>query len=170
MILGFALLFAIIAQATVDSSQAPNGAHFANGDSEPQCKIDTTTATVTCSATAIEGVGHTDATVVLAVTNTISGVCQNPGSKSMVVEPFSKSTTVPTPPTHLTPTKNGRLDVPTESATGTTNKKFLATFTCPNPNWKAKVTSNELSFKYTLTFDGFQNPFITITGSAPITG
>jgi hypothetical protein len=163
MILPFALLFTIVAQvaAVLDFDNAPEGAHFAKGAGEPVCTV--SGLTVSCTGTAIEGVGHTDATVTLDVTSTISGVCHNPGVNSKIVEPFSKSITTETS-ANLFPTRNGRLDVPLESATGTGSDEFLATFTCPNPNWTPEVTSNVLTFIYTLTFDGFPGPFITITG------
>jgi len=161
-----ALFFALAtgmtaAHAVVDFSNAPQGAHFAKGAGEPVCTV--TGTTVTCTGTAIEGVGNTNATVDLAVTSTISGVCHNPGVNSKVVEPFSESVTETTS-TDITSTKNGRLLVPAQSTTGVSTEEFLATFTCPNPNWTPEVTSNVLSFEYTLTFAGFEEPAITITG------
>jgi hypothetical protein len=161
MILGFALLFTTTAQAVTNFANAPQGAHYAKGSAEPMCTVSGTT--VTCTATAIEGVGHTDATVELDVTSTISGVCHNPGVNSKVVEPFSKSITTTTSSV-VTSTKNGRLVVPAQTATGTSTEEFSATFTCPNPNWTPEVTSNVLSFEYTLTFAGFTEPAILITG------
>jgi hypothetical protein len=163
-ILGFALLFTTTAQAatttTVDFASAPNGAHFANGASAPVCTV--SGVTVSCTGTAIEGVGHTNALLLLAVNNDISGVCHNPGNDN-VVTPFSKTLTTTTSAT-LKPSKNGRIIVDPESATGTSNEDFLKTFKCPNPNWRPEVTSNTLTFDYTVTFDGFTTPFIHITG------
>jgi len=149
------------AQAVTNFDNAPQGAHYARGNSEPVCTISGTT--VTCTATAIAGVGNTNATVELAVTSTISGVCHNPGVNSMVVEPFSESVTESTS-SELTSTKNGRLNVPAQSTTGTSTEDFLETFECPNPRWTPEVTSNVLSFEYTLTFAGFTEPAISITG------
>lgn len=161
-----AILFALAtgmtaAHAATDFANAPQGAHYANGAAEPVCTV--TGTTVTCTATAIVGVGNTNATVVLAVTSTISGVCHNPGVNSKVVEPFSRSVTE-TSSSFLTSTKNGRLNVPAQETTGTSTEDFLATFTCPNPRWTPEVTSNVLSFEYTLTFAGFDDPAILITG------
>src|SRR5215217_508077 len=150
-----------LAVTTVNLDNAPQGAHFARGAGAPVCTV--TGTTVTCTGTAIEGVGNTNATVTLAVTSTVSGVCHNPGVNSKVVEPFSESVTTSTS-TELTSTKNGRLIVPAQTATGTSTEEFLATFTCPNPNWEPEVTSNVLSFEYTLTFEGFTEPAILITG------
>src|SRR5215203_4690422 len=147
--------------AATDFSNAPQGAHYAQGQSEPICTV--TGLTVNCTGTEIVGVGNTNATVELDVTSTISGECQNPGVNNKVVEPFSESETTTTT-TELTSTKNGRLIVPAQSATGTSTEEFLTTFTCPNPNWTPVVTSNVLSFEYTLTFAGFTEPAILITG------
>lgn len=158
LIMGFSMA---TASAATNFANAPQGAHYARGSAEPVCTI--TGTTVTCTATAIEGVGNTNATVELSVTNTISGVCHNPGVNSMVVEPFSRSITETTSST-ITSTKNGRLLVPAQSTTGTSTEEFLATFTCPNPNWTPEVTSNVLSFEYSLTFAGFTQPAILITG------
>jgi hypothetical protein len=161
-----AMLFALAtgmtaAQAATNFANAPQGAHYARGAAEPVCTVSGTT--VTCTATVIEGVGNTNATVVLDVTSTISGVCHNPGVKSKIVEPFSESVTETTT-SNLTSTKNGRLTVPAQTTTGTSTDEFLATFTCPNPNWTPEVTSNVLSYQYSLTFAGFEEPFILITG------
>ncbi|MGN7147478.1 hypothetical protein ACTHQ6_00605 [Arthrobacter sp. SAFR-179] len=163
-----AMLFALAtgmaaAQATTNFDNAPNGAHYAKGAGEPICTVNSTTQTVTCTSTAIEGVGNTNATLTLAVTNRISGVCHNPGTNDKVVDPFSKSVTE-TNSTGLTPSKNGRLLVPAKSTTGTSTADFEETFTCPNPNWTPEVTSNVLSYQYSLTFAGFQEPAILING------
>src|SRR5215218_7909417 len=152
---------AATASAVVNFENAPQGAHFAKGSGEPVCTVSGTT--VTCTGTAIEGVGNTNAKVELSVTSTISGVCHNPGVNSKVVEPFSRSVTDSTS-TELTSTKNGRLIVPAQTTTGVSTEEFLLTFTCPNPNWEPEVTSNVLSFEYTLTFAGFVDPAITVTG------
>ncbi|MFP3459853.1 hypothetical protein R5O87_03255 [Arthrobacter globiformis] len=166
LILFAAMLFALAtgmtaAQAVTNFNNAPNGAHYAKGSAEPVCTV--TDATVSCTGTAIEGVGNTNATVTLAVTNTISGVCHNPGTNSKIVEPFSRSVTANTS-TNLTSTKNGRLLVPAQTTQGKSTADFLATFKCPNPNWTPEVTSNVLSFTYTLVFAGFTQPAIRITG------
>src|SRR5215212_8963689 len=102
------------AQAATNFNNAPQGAHYAKGASEPICTVSGTT--VSCTGTSIEGVGHTNATVKLSVTSTISGVCHNPGTNSKVVEPFSKSVTTSTS-SELTSTKNGRLNVPAQTTT-----------------------------------------------------
>lgn len=144
-----------------DFENAPSGAHYAKGSTEPVC---TTSGTrVTCTGTEIAGVGNTNAIVELAVTSTISGQCHNPGSKSKVVEPFSESVTETTS-SALVSTKNGRLVVPQQTTTGVSTADFLETFECPNENWEPAVTSNVLSYEYTLTFVGEGEPAIEITG------
>jgi hypothetical protein len=42
--------------------------------------------------------------------------------------------------------------------------RVLQDFTCPNPNWTPEVTSSVLSYEYSLTFAGFTEPAILITG------
>jgi hypothetical protein len=147
--------------ALTDFSNAPQGAHYAQRQSEPICTL--SGLTVTCTSTAIAGVGNTNATVSLAVTSTFTGVCHNPGVNSKIVEPFTESETNTTT-AQLFPTRNGRLDVPAQTATGTSSEEFLANFTCPNPNWTPEITGTAISFVYTLTFAGFTDPAILITG------
>ncbi|WP_426989929.1 hypothetical protein [Pseudarthrobacter sp. Y6] len=161
-----AILFALAtgmtaAQAVTNFDNAPQGAHYAKGAAEPVCTL--SGLTVTCTGTAIEGVGNTNATVTLAVTSTFTGVCHNPGTNSKVVEPFTKSETTTTSSV-IRSSRNGRLIVPAQSATGTSSAEFLADFTCPNPNWTAEITGTSISFVYTLTFAGFTEPAILITG------
>ena len=153
--------FAAPAQAAVDFGNAPSGAHFAKGAGEPVCTLDG--LTVTCTGTAIEGVGNTNATVTLSVTSTFTGYCHNPGTNDKIVDPFTKSETTTTS-SQITSTKNGRLVVPEQSATGESSAEFLATFSCPNPNWTAEVTGTSISFTYSLVFAGFTEPAISITG------
>jgi hypothetical protein len=149
------------AQAATSLPNAPSGAHYAKGSAEPVCIL--SGLTVTCSATQIAGVGNTNATVSLAVTSTFSGVCHNPGTNSKVVEPFSESETSTTT-AELFPTRNGILRVPEQTATGTSTQEFLDSFSCPNPNWTPEVTGSAIGFTYTLTFAGFTEPAISISG------
>ncbi|KAF4418570.1 hypothetical protein FACUT_11765 [Fusarium acutatum] len=158
-ILGFALLFTTTAQAVTNFDNAPSGAHYAKGSGEPTCTLVGTT--VTCSKTEIQGVGNTNANLALTVTATFTGTCTNPGGH--VVEPFTEEETAShTEP--LTPSKNGRLIVPSQSASVQTSEEFEAAFTCPNPNWTPDVSQSHVSFTYSLTFVGFDDPVILITG------
>jgi len=149
------------AGAVTNFANAPQGAHYANGFGEPDCTL--TGLTVSCTGTEIAGVGNTNATVTLAVTSTFTGVCHNPGVNSKVVEPFTESETTTTSSV-ITSTKNGRLVVPAQTATGVSSEAFLADFTCPNPRWEPEVTGTAISFVYSLTFAGFTQPAIRITG------
>jgi hypothetical protein len=147
------------ALAVTNFNNAPQGAHYAKGASEPTCTL--SGLTVTCTGTAIEGVGNTNATVNLSVTSTFTGTCTNPGGH--LVEPFTESETTTTTSV-ITSTRNGRLVVPAQTATAVSSEEFLANFECPNPNWTPQVTGTAISFVYTLTFAGFTAPAITVTG------
>jgi hypothetical protein len=151
------LLMGPAASAVTNFANAPSGAHYAKGSSEPVCTI--SGLNVSCTGTSIQGVGNTNAELNVAVTTTFSGVCHNPGVNSKVVEPFSRSETNTTT-AELTPSRNGRLTVPAQSASG----PDPADFTCPNENWDPEVTSAVTSFVYSLTFVGFEDPVILITG------
>ena len=148
-----------LAVTTVNFANAPSGAHFAQGEAAPVCTL--SGLTVTCTGTEIQGVGNTNATVNLAVTSTFTGTCTNPGGH--LVEPFTETDTNTTTSV-ITSTKNGRLVVPAQTATATSSQEFLDTFECPNPNWTPEVTGTAISFVYTLTFAGFDQPAITVTG------
>src|SRR5215216_180911 len=150
---------AVPALAATNFANAPSGAHYAQGSAEPVCTL--TGLTVSCTGTTIGGVGNTNATVTLAVTSTFTGTCTNPGGH--LVEPFTESETTSTS-TVVTSTKNGRLIVPAQTATGPSAEEFLATFECPNPNWTPEVATTDVSFVYSLTFAGFTEPAILITG------
>jgi len=167
MILGFALLFITTAQATVFPENGPSGAHFAKGEVEPICSIVAESpeegALVSCTGTAIEGVGHTDAVLTLTVDITMDGVCHNPGNDN-IVEPHSDSVTE-SPSTPLSASKNGRIRVPAQTEVGLTAKEIGAAFTCPNKNWREEIISLDLTYTYTLIFEGFTAPYIVIEGS-----
>jgi len=111
-------------------------------------------------------VGNTNATQTLAVTSTFTGTCSNPAGANHPnnpIEPFTEQETNTTTNT-LLPSRNGRILIPEISEEATTTEEFLATFECPNPQWEATVTSSAVSFVYTVTFAGFDEPFILITG------
>ena len=144
-------------QAATNFNNAPNGAHYANGYGEPTCQLNG--STVNCTGTAIAGVGNTNAVVNLSVTSVFSGKCHNPGTNKKIVEPFSRAETSSTS-AQLTPSKNGRLVVPAQEATGTSSQEFLDGFSCPNPNWTPELTGVVISWSYTLTFAGFSEPAI----------
>jgi hypothetical protein len=147
-------------QALTNFNNAPSGAHYASGSSEPVCTFNASTATLSCTGTQIAGVGNTNATLMASVASSFTGVCHNPGNAN-VVEPFtdSSSASITTP---LFPSKNGRLVVPSVTVNGTSTSEFLATFSCPNPNWTAEVTNATITWSYSVTFAGFSAPVISL--------
>jgi hypothetical protein len=51
---------------------------------------------------------------------------------------------------------------------GITAAEIEHEFACPNPNWTEEVTEITItSFKYSVTFAGFTEPAILITGNDP---
>src|SRR5215204_4537839 len=126
---------------TVNLENAPEGAHFRQGFGAPVCTI--SGLTVSCTGTQIGGVGNTD------------------------VEVKTQSTTVAPAPDELTEVRNGTLIVGAFSAsTVPTDETFEALATCPNGNWTKEVLGEPTvsSFTYTLTFEGFTEPAIIVTG------
>jgi len=164
--LTFAGLLTGAAVAVTNFNNAPSGAHYRQGSSEPVCTsstVPTTGAiTVSCTGTQIAGVGNTNADLLLTVEGTANFVCHNPGNEN-IVEPHSGSVSETTETT-LTPSRNGTLVVPAQSVT-ISPEEAAAQFECPNPNWTEEFTGfSDLSFTYSLTFAGFDQPAILITG------
>jgi len=154
------------AAAATDFTNAPSGAHYRQGSAEPVCTTSTVPTTgaitVSCTGTQIAGVGNTNADLALAVEGTANFVCHNPGNEN-IVEPHSASVSEETSTT-LEPSRNGTLVVPVQSVT-ISPEEAAAQFTCPNPLWSEEFTGfSDLTFTYTLTFDGLNAPVISITG------
>src|SRR5215218_418339 len=159
-------LAAVPALAVTNFNNAPSGAHYRTGNAEPVCTsstVPTTGAiTVNCTGTTIGGVGNTNADLLLTVTGTADFVCHNPGNDN-IVEPHSASVDESVEAT-LVPSSNGQLIVPAQSVT-ISPEEAAAQFTCPNPNWREEFTGfSDLSFTYSLTFVGFDQPAILIEG------
>jgi hypothetical protein len=159
-------LAAVPALAVTDFTNAPSGAHYRQGSAEPVCMettVPTTGAvTVSCTGTTIGGVGNTNADLLLSVTGTADFVCHNPGNEN-IVEPHSASVDEAVEAT-LVPSRNGQLIVPAQSVT-ISPEEAAAQFECPNPNWTEEFTGfSDLTFTYSLTFAGFDEPAILITG------
>jgi hypothetical protein len=159
-------LAAVPALAVTNFNNAPSGAHYRQGSAEPVCTsstVPTTGAiTVSCTGTQIAGVGNTNADLLLTVEGTANFVCHNPGNDN-IVEPHSGSVSETTETT-LTPSRKGTLVVPAQSVT-ISPEEAAAQFTCPNPNWREEFTGlSDLSFTYSLTFAGFDQPAILIEG------
>ena len=139
---------------------APSGAHFANGASAPSCTVNSN-LTVSCTGTVISGVGNLDANV--TVNTSYSGVvtCTNNGGNTVEVKTQSTSSSVLPDP--VTSVKNGTMTVRAVTFGGTSG--LIASAECPNGKWtKTLASATLLSYSYTLTFEGFSQPAITITG------
>ncbi|WP_232221335.1 hypothetical protein [Burkholderia sp. WSM2232] len=145
------------------AANGPSGAHYANGSAEPLCTVDPTTFDITCTATTIGGVGNTNATAILSATYSATVQCRNHGGQIVDVK---TQTTEATSSGTLRPSRNGQLVVPSLSASAPTTQELLASATCPNGNWTKLLlgTPTLTSFVYTLTFAGFNQPYISIVG------
>ena len=160
-------LAAVPALAVTNFDNAPSGAHYAQGSAEPVCTINEVDNTVSCTGTTIGGVGNTNAFLDLTVTVSANLTCTNKGGN--LVEPHSATFTDSVEAT-LVPSQNGQLVVDPVATDPITEEDVLAGFTCPNgKNWTADVVDLTTSFTYTLTFVGFTEPAISISGPTPTT-
>jgi hypothetical protein len=153
------LIFSSPAGAATFPANAPSGTHVQTGT--PGCTP--TSTSVNCASFELAGVGHTNATVSLAVTYAATINCTNHGGK--LVEVHSDSVTTVTSAA-LTSSKNGRLVVPALTSTAPTEAAVLAQADCPNPNWTPSVQSGSVhvsSWLYTVTFAGFAGPYISFS-------
>jgi hypothetical protein len=144
---------------TTNPANAPSGTHLQTG--AIGCTVASNNLDVSCTLFELAGVGHTNAVVTLTATYTADVTCSNKGVNPQNAVEAQGSTFTDSTSTPLTSSKNGRLTVPAQSKSfpGTTSSA------CPNGNWTATFTNKTLkSFTYTLTFDGFTDPYITITG------
>jgi hypothetical protein len=152
---------AAMAATTIDPANAPTGTHLQTGTIG--CTV--TDDVVTCTPFELAGVGNANATATLVATYTATVQCRNHGGQ--IVEVKSQTTTAPTTTGTLRP-KNGRLDVPQlQSGPVPTDAQFERNATCPNGNWTKETLESTVtlsSFTYTVTFAGFSEPYITITG------
>ena len=156
-----------LAVTTFNSNTAPSGAHYRSGFGEPVCTPTTNTTTgaitVSCTGTSIGGVGNTNANLLLTVNATANFVCHNPGNDN-IVEPHSGTATDSDMAT-LTPSRNGQLTVGARSVT-ISPQEAAAQFTCPNPRWREEFTGfSGGTYTYSLTFVGFSQPAILISGN-----
>jgi hypothetical protein len=148
---------------TFNDLTAPQGAHYRQGSGEPVCTV--TGLIVSCTGTEIGGVGNTDATLLLDVSYTATVRCRNRGGNIVDVK---TQTTTAISSDDLTDVRNGTLFVSAVSSSSPTTQSFLDAATCPNGNWTKLLlegTPDVSSFTYTLTFDGFTQPAISVTGS-----
>jgi hypothetical protein len=143
-----------------NSANAPGGTHLANRSPEPECVV-TASLDVNCNAYVLGGVGNTNAAVSLTANYTAIVDCFNPGTNPNNPIESHETTFSPTSTATVTPARNGQLRVVARSVSFSG-----APVGCPNPNWRPTIRPGSvqlLSFTYTLTFDGFASPFITIS-------
>jgi hypothetical protein len=147
------------AAGSFNPANAPGSSHLTSGT--PQCTVKDN-LDVSCSAYVLGGVGHTDAVVSLVASYSATIDCTNKGGN--LVESHT-TTFSDTSNATVASTKNGQLSVPTRSVSA-----FSAPQVCPNPNWTPSIREGTLVlnfFTYTLTFQGFNSPYITITATDP---
>jgi hypothetical protein len=146
------------AQTVITPANAPSGTHLQSGTIG--CTVGADGLTVTCSAFELAGVGNTNADVALVATYSAIVDCRNPGGN--IVESHETTFSDETEFT-VTSSKNGRLSVPTATA----SPDLALAEPCPNVNWTPEFQPGTLtldSFTYTVTFAGFTAPYISITG------
>jgi hypothetical protein len=142
---------------TLDAANTPSGGHLQSGTIG--CTVAPTTFSITCSSYRINGIGHTNATLLLTANYTATIDCTNNGGnlvESHTVAGFNVSSG----PVTLTASKNGSLSVPGASVSASSAPQV-----CPNPNWTPSIRSGTIvlnSFSYTLTFAGFSSAAVTI--------
>jgi len=122
------------AATTVNPANAPTGTHVQTGT--PGCAVNSS-LNVNCNSFQLAGVGNTNARADLSATYSANVVCINGGqnpSDSQHQGAFTASASTG----QLSP-KNGKLTVPSLSATAPTEEQFLAQQTCPNPNWTPTI-------------------------------
>ena len=147
-------------ETDIDPANAPQGTHLQSGTIG--CTVDPTTLVVSCSSYELAGVGHTNAEVLLVADYTATVDCNNPGNnRNNPIEShetsFSATRSFP-----VSSSKNGRMRVGAASV-----DPAAVAQGCPNPNWRPVIREGTLtlvSFTYTLTFEDFNEPYITITG------
>jgi hypothetical protein len=155
---------------TINFANAPMGTHFVQGTPAPTCTVTATTVTCPTEAFELAGVGNTNATATLTAEYSAIVDCFNPGvNPNNPVESHTQTVSVESTSGLLSP-KNGRLTISPLTVTAPTAADFQALATCPNPNWTAVVRPGSIelvSFAFTVTFEGFSAPAITITGNDP---
>jgi hypothetical protein len=139
------------------AGNTPGGGHLQTG--EIRCTVGGDLS-VSCTSYELAGVGHTNAAVSLVAEYSADILCNNPaGSKNRNndIEPH-QTTFAATNNFTVSSLKNGRMRV--SSASVDPDAEPLG---CPNENWTPVIDNLELlSFTYTLTFEGFSSPAITI--------
>src|SRR5262245_40679684 len=139
----------------------PEGAHLVTGTPQPACAA--SGITVTCNSFEIAGVGNTNAAANLTATFSATVDCFNPGvNPNNPVESHTTTFSVTKSSGTISP-KNGRLTIPSLSVSGSSAPPQV----CPNPNWTPVIRGGSVvlqSFRFDVTFVGFSEPFILLTG------
>jgi hypothetical protein len=154
---------ALAGTPTYDDAAAPNGTHVQSGS--PDCEI--SNYIVTCSAYELAGVGNTNATASLSTTYSGTVLCTNPGGN--VAPGQTQYPSMTTSSGSLSP-KNGRLLVPSLSSSSSEaaiGASLMQNTACPNGKWTKSVKPGTIAvvgYTYTLTFTGYNSPYITISG------
>jgi hypothetical protein len=146
---------------TINDANAPSGTHVANNSADPTCTVNAD-LDVNCNAYVLGGVGNTNATATLVADYSATIDCNNPGNnRNNPIEShtadFEASESMP-----VFPSRNGQLRVGALSVSA-----FDAPQVCPNDRWIPEIRDGTLvleEFTYTLTFAGFTDPYIKITG------
>src|SRR5919109_1195937 len=137
-----------------NSANAPASSHLASGS--PSCTVNADNS-INCSSYVLGGVGGTPAAVSLSADYSATIDCTNKGGN--LVESHT-ATFSATHSDSATPDRHGQLPVRAVSVS-----PFSTQQVCPNPNWNPSIRRGVVtlnSFKYTLTFNGFSAPYITI--------
>ena len=144
---------------TIDAANAKSGTHLQTGTIGCTVGAD---LSVSCTGFELAGVGHTNADVVLRADYTATVDCYNPGvNPNNPIESHETSFSAERA-FNVQSTKNGRMLVPATSV----DPNAVAQG-CPNPNWTPTIREGTLaltSFSYSLTFAGYTDPYILVTG------
>lgn len=160
LLLGLSASVASAITTDINPENAPEGTHVQTGTIG--CTV--TGVTVSCSTFELAGVGHTNATLLYEATYTATIDCYNKGVNPQNPIESHEATFSDVQEIPLRSTKNGRLTVP---SVGSSPSTVVDEATCPNPNWTPVIREGTLelvSFTYSLTFEGFTEPYILITG------
>ena len=144
---------------TISPENAKSGTHLQTGTIGCSVGAD---LSVSCSGFELAGVGHTNADVSLVANYTAVVDCYNPGvNRNNPIESHETSFSAEEHFT-ATSTKNGRMLVRASSV-----DPDAVAQGCPNPNWTPTIREGTLavtSFSYSLTFAGYTDPYIVVTG------
>ena len=146
--------------ATFDDADAPSGTHVANNSDDPTCTV-ADNLDVNCDNYVLGGVGNRNATASLVASYSAIIDCNNPGNNPNNPIESHQATFEDSDDALVLPGRNGQLRVGAlEASAGSVGQ------VCPNARWLPEIREGTLvleSFTYTLTFDGFDEPYITIS-------